>query len=423
MAKFNFNLRHPGADAATPINLVIRWGNRRLVFPTREAIEPRHWCSDPAQRNYQRAKSTRAFPEYPEFNERLEDLLKTAKGTFRTFITDNGTEPQEDELRDALDIATGRKEPSKRHTLLQYLARYIDTTGHTDCSPGYRLRLRRSFDVLRDHLKGKDVPFTALDITFMRGYTKYLTTAKGFAPNTVRGFLKVLRTVVNMAKEEGQDINPSFYSKKVKLPKEDTPTIYLGTDVLGELWHMDLAAAPRLERVRDIFLLQCWTGLRFSDRNGISTKNVDGNLIRIRQGKTNQDVVIPLHPIAAAVLAKYGGYPPTISNQRFNEYVKELVAKVPALQAELAITRIRGGVKTTTNIPKWELVASHTARRSFASNLYLAGDVPLRTIMAITGHKSEATFLRYLRLDNQQHAKIMAKSAVFTMPRPMLKAV
>jgi integrase len=423
MAKFNFNLRHPGADAATPINLVIRWGNRRLVYPTREVIHPAHWNLDPDKGPVQRGREVKAFPEHPEFNERLDDLWNKAKATFRTFITDNGTEPEEDELRDALDIATGRKEPVKRHNLLGYFAAFNAAASQTDFSPTYYRRLRQTFDLLRDHLHGKDVPFTALDITFMRGFTKYLTTTKGYAPNTVRNFLKTLRMVVNLAREEGQDINPAFYSKKVKMPKEDTPTIYLDTDVLEDLWGMDLTTVPRLERVRDLFLLQCWVGLRFSDLLRLSNKNVDGGLIRIRQEKTNQDVVIPLHPIAAAVLTKYGGYPPTMSNQRFNEYVKELVALVPALQVDMAITRTKGGITTTTNIPKWQLVASHTARRSFASNLYLAGDVPVRTIMAITGHKSEAAFLRYLRLDNQQHAKIMAKSKVFTMPERVLKAV
>jgi integrase len=423
MAKFNFNLRQPGAQEPTPVNLVIRWSNRRLVYPTGESIAPRHWCNDPAQRNFQRAKSTRTFPEHPEFNERLDAILATAKAIFRTFNTDNGREPHEDELRDAMDVATGKKEPVKRMSLLAYYAKFKESATVTEFSPTYHRRLRHTHELLADHLRNRDVPFTALDITFMRGFAKYLTTTKGYAPNTVRSLLKTMRMVVNMAREDGHEVNPAFYSKKFKLPKEDTPTIYLGIDELTDLWHMDLAANPRLDRVRDLFLLQCWVGLRFSDLLRLSNKNVDGGFIEIRQQKTTQDVTIPLHPIAAAVLAKYGGYPPTMSNQKFNEYVKELVAMVPALQVEKAITRTKGGITSTKNIPKWKLVASHTARRSFATNFYLAGDVHIRTIMAITGHKSEAAFLRYLRLDNEQHAKIMAKSKLMTMPPPMRVAV
>jgi integrase len=423
MAKFNFNLRQPSATSATPINLVIRWSNRRLVYPSGESIEPRHWCNDPAQRNYQRAKSTKAFPEHPEFNERLEDLLKAAKGTLRNYITDNGREPQEDELREALDIATGRKARVERTNLLGYFATFIAASTAATYSTTYYRRLRQTYALLSDHLRGKDIPFTALDITFFRGFDKYLTTSRGYGPNTVRNFLKTLRMVVNLAREEGHEVNPAFYSRKLRMPQEDTPTIYLSTEELEALWHLDLATAARLERVRDLFLLQCWVGLRFSDLVRLSAKNVDGALIHIRQQKTNQDVVIPLHPIAAAIMAKYGGHPPTMSNQRFNDYLKEVVAMVPALQQERAITRTKGGITSTENIPKWQMVASHTARRSFATNCYLAGDIPMRTIMAITGHRTEAAFLRYLRLDNEQHAKKMAESKLFRMPSPVMKAV
>jgi len=423
MAKFNFNLRLPGAQEPTPVNLVIRWSNRRLVYPTGESIDPRHWCSDPAQRNYQRAKSTRAFPEHPEFNERLGAMLATAKATFRTFVTDNGKEPHDNELRDALDVATGKKEPVKRMMLLSYFAKFKEASLASDYSPTYHRRVQQTFDLLSEHLRKKDVPFTDLDITFMRGFTKFLTTTKNYAPNSIRNFLKTLRMVVNMAREERHEINPAFYSKKLKLPKEDTPTIYLGTDDLNDLWNMDLAGNARLDRVRDLFLLQCWVGLRFSDLLRLSVNNVDGGFIHIRQKKTDQDVTIPLHPVVAAVLTKYGGYPPTMSNQKFNEYLKELVAMVPALQVVKAITRTKGGITRTVNTPKWKLVASHTARRSFATNFYLAGDVHMHTIMAITGHKSEAAFLRYLRLDNEQHAKEMSKSKLMRMPPPMRVAV
>lgn len=418
MATYNFNLRNPSADGDTPINLVIRWGTRRLVYSTGIAVEPRHWDTDK-----QVPITTRAHPPGSAMKRALEVFKADAETAYYDARATLRREPSEDELREGLDIATGRKEPVKRAGLLDYFAKFMANAPVTDFSPTYHRRLRQTNDLLRDHLKGRDVPFTALDITFVRGFTKYLTTGRNYNPNSVRNFLKTLRMVVNMAKEEGQDINPAFYSKKLKLPKEDTTTIYLGTDELADLWHMDLATIPRLERVRDLFLLQCWVGLRFSDLVRLSNSNVDGKLIDIRQKKTAQDVVIPLHPMAAAVLSKYDGHPPTMSNQKFNKYLKELLAKVPALQVEKSITRTKGGITTTVDIPKWQLVASHTARRSFATNFYLAGDVPMRTIMAITGHKSEAAFLRYLRLDNEQHAKIMAKSKLFTMPQPVLKAV
>lgn len=426
MAKFNFNLRQPGAHDETPINLVIRWGTNRLVYPTKETIEPRHWCNDPAQRNYQRAKSTKAFPEHPEFNERLEDLLKTAKGTFRTFVTDNGTEPQPDDLRDALDIANGRKTPSKKMGVVEYYADFVDSSAGTQnrqgkpVSPTYYRRLRLTLVLLKDHLAllhKKDIPFTALDITFVRGFTKYLTTTKNYAPNSVRSFLKTMRMVVSYARENGQEVNAAFYSKKLVMPSEESFAIYLGTPELEDLWHLDLGGNPRLDRVRDLFLLQCWVGLRFGDLKQVSDKNIDGNLLRIRQEKTDAEVIIPMHPVAAAVMSKYEGNPPTMSNQRFNDYLKEVVAMVPTLQVDITFTKTKGGITRTFTVPKYQLVASHTARRSFACNMYLAGDMHWRTIAQVTGHKSEAAFLRYIApVTNTEHAQLMAKSPLFIMP-------
>ena len=143
--------------------------------------------------------------------------------------------------------------------------------------------------------------------------------------------------------------------------------------------------------------------------------------IRIRASKTGKPVVIPLHPIVSAVLAKYGGQmPPAISNQRLNDYVKEAAEMVPSLQVSVVAGITKGGVRREVKYAKWELVSSHTARRSFASNLYRRG-IPARTIMSVTGHRTDKAFMRYIRLDGEQHADMIAASGLFTLP--ILKAI
>ncbi|MBK6894080.1 MAG: tyrosine-type recombinase/integrase [Flavobacteriales bacterium] len=93
---------------------------------------------------------------------------------------------------------------------------------------------------------------------------------------------------------------------------------------------------------------------------------------------------------------------------------------VPALQVKTMEGRTKGGIRREVAKYKWERVTTHTARRSFASNCYRDG-IPARTIMAVTGHTTEQAFMRYIRLTNDEHADIMAKSSLFTMP--VMKAV
>ena len=98
--------------------------------------------------------------------------------------------------------------------------------------------------------------------------------------------------------------------------------------------------------------------------------------------------------------------PPAISNQKTNEYLKEIGEQIKSLKVVVSKTLTKGGLKVTTNYKKWELLTTHSGRRSFATNEYLNG-TPSITIMAITGHKTEKAFLRYIKLTPNEHAKLL----------------
>src|ERR1035441_9848597 len=102
MSKFNFNLRDASSTIATPINLVVRWNNNRLVYPTGETIHPKFWGTDKKKRNFQRIIETKQYPEYPEFNARLNNIQSSAKNAFRKFLNDNDRLPSIEELRMAI---------------------------------------------------------------------------------------------------------------------------------------------------------------------------------------------------------------------------------------------------------------------------------------------------------------------------------
>ena len=130
-------------------------------------------------------------------------------------------------------------------------------------------------------------------------------------------------------------------------------------------------------------------------------------MLQITQQKTGNRVAIPVHWMVSEILEKYeGNLPRSISNQKLNDYLKEL-GQLVGLNEKVTKTITKGGVKRIITHQKYELLSSHTARRSFATNLFRDG-FPSESIRKITGHKTERAFLKYLKLTNEQHAQMLA---------------
>jgi len=427
MPRYRYNLRDASAKAPTPLNFVVRWSNRRLVYPTRETIAPEHW-----NRTTQRAKSSKAFPEHPEFNERLGDLHLKAQAAFRSFLTDNGREPEVEELRSELDRAMGRKTTAVPRDLLGFVSWYnaqavVGVNRHTKKPPSRALLLRNRVTlryleeyVDKEH-RGRRIAVAGLNSAFVEGFTGFLTTHKRLANNTVNRFVRTLRLFLNEAELNGLEMDRTFRATPIRPPQEEqTGQVYLNEAELNELYQLDLSTVPRLERVRDLFVAGAWIGLRFGDLAGVRPEHMDGNTIRVYTSKTGTRVTIPLHPVVRAILRKYDGQlPPAISNQRMNDFLKEVCRMVPTLTAKVPIGRTVAGVHREVMVPKCEVVTTHTMRRSFASNLYRKG-VPARTVMAITGHKTEGAFTKYIRLDSEEHAAMIAALPLYA---PMMQVV
>lgn len=147
---------------------------------------------------------------------------------------------------------------------------------------------------------------------------------------------------------------------------------------------------------------------RFSDFTAITESNIKNNTLRIELQKTGNPVVIPLHPIVTKIWEKYGkSLPECVSNQRFNEYIKE-ACKLARIDSPEQKNVTKGGMRLKHTCKKYELVGSHTARCSFATNLYLSGFQAL-SIIQITGHRTETAFLKYIKVTSEQHADLLRK--------------
>lgn len=418
MAKFNFNLRKASSDRATAINLIIRWNNNRLMYSTRESIKPKFWETDKEKKNFQRAKETRQFPEYPEFNLRLDHIESTAKSAFRQFQNDRGgRQPSIEELKEILDIKLRDVEVKKKQNLFDFIEQYIEEAkGRTHSKTGKKLSrftihmYKRSLETLRDFSTKYRIrtDFDTIDLTFYYQYLSYLTKDLQLANNTAGSRIRDLKIFLNDAVERGLNTNMAFKSKKFKKIVEDTYEIYLTETELQEMEELDLSWNKKLDRTRDLFILGCWTGLRFYDYTHLEKQNIGEDNIEIKTSKTGEPVVIPIHKSVRKILNKYKGVthnslPPSLSNVVMNKHLKELGKLIPSLHEEVKKTITKGGVFMEFYKKKYELLKTHTARRSFSSNAYKSG-LSTITIMRITSHRTEQNFMRYIKLTPDEFA-------------------
>lgn len=427
MAKFNFNLREAQSNidnpTKTPIYLVVRWDNKKLVYPTGETINPIYWQNDNKKPDYQRATQTKKFKTHAELNSRLKQIDADADNGFRQFVNDYKRQPTVIELRKVLDLVFKKeevKEVEKKIDLFGSIDLFIsDSEIRTGKRTGKLLRpvtiriYKRSRDVFKEYCQtlNRKIDFQDIDMNFYFGYKSFLTKKKGFSTNTIGKHIRALKIFLNAATERNLNTNFEYKKSGFEIPNEEVESIYLNEDELNQMFDLDLSKNPRLERVRDLFLVGCWTGLRFSDFSNITPENIKGDFIEIKTQKTKKTVVIPIHSTVKRIMERYIGkfdnsLPPSISNAKMNLYIKEVAKMVECLKSNIENTYTKGGVELISNTPKHDLVTTHTARRSFATNLY-NDKFPTYSIMQITGHKTEKAFLTYIKVSSDEHAKVL----------------
>ncbi|MCX6214555.1 site-specific integrase [Spirosoma sp.] len=406
MATTSFVLREPDADEETKVHLIVRFNNQRLVYPTEKKIHPLYWNP-----NNQRVRETKQFPKYREYNNRFDEIERAGKDAVDTLVESGIKRPTVEQVREKLLSILFPREKNESISLLRFFDKHIETNRSIQKLNTLKVK-QTTLNHLNNYAKArkKRVDFDTIDLDFYHDFTNYLIADCGLFNNSVGKYVKTLKVVLNDAAEKDIHQNLTFKKKSFRTLVDDTDSIYLTEEEISRIYGLDLTKNSRLERVRDMFVVGCWVGLRYSDlaelRSEHFVKEEGNSYIKIRTQKVYDDVYVPLHPVVESIIEKYKGQlPRVLSNQKANEYLKE-IAKAAELNSSVVINRKRGSERVSEVFEKWELVSTHTQRRSFATNLYLQG-VPTITIRAITGHRTERAFLSYIKVDSKQHAKLL----------------
>lgn len=270
---------------------------------------------------------------------------------------------------------------------------------------------------MRDHLKAyqehskKVITFASLDFNFYCDFVEFLTydyqlrrkklPEYGLKTSTIGRTIKKLRMFIK-DRVRRKIITPIDLSE-FKILNEETDTIYLTYDEISTIYYTDLSQHQHLIQYRDLFVLGCLTGLRFSDYTSLHYEDVRKGMLYKKSKKVDSWTIVPLLDEAQIIFdTHFKDRLPKISNPKFNKYVKE-IGKLAGL-TDFITTSFKKGNKDVIEVkPKHMLITSHTARRSFCTNEFLLG-TEVSLIMSISGHKTLTDFYKYIRIAREELA-------------------
>jgi site-specific recombinase XerD len=268
--------------------------------------------------------------------------------------------------------------------------------------------LKSILEKFQDH-RNRKIRFDQIDLSFYEEYVHYLTydhiqfrkieSIRGLKVNSIGKNIKQL--VIFLKNRQAKKIIPVLDLSGFKIHEEDSDAIYLTSVEITAVSKLDLNNHPHLKMHRDLFVLGCLTGLRFSDFSKLRAEDLRDNMLYKKQGKTKHWVVIPLRSEASEIFERlFSQNVPKTSNPEFNNHIKE-IGRLADLCQSIKHSCMRGNMEVFETKPKYGWITSHTCRRSFCTNEFLAG-TPVELIMKISGHKSLKDFYRYIKIAPEQ---------------------
>lgn len=416
-----FNLKTPN-EPESLIYLIFRYESRRLKLSTGLTVPVKFWNN-----NKMRVKNNNQFPKHELYNQILEKYSDAAKESYLELLKDE-QKATNSKLKERVNSKVNGS-PKNTDDMTKTLHSFLDTfqemkRGDSTIKDSTTRNYEKVIRLIKKYEKSKFFLLSDIDKDFHIGFRQFLfntkfqkgdNTKRHYQPNYIARLMKSYRGIMQYAFSEGLIKDQSFSSKDLRVSTKESDTVYLTEDELDKMNNLDLSHNLKLDRARDLFLIGCHTGLRFSDVAQLSMDQMFEEkskfFIKVSTQKTSDTVVVPLKRVVLKIIDKYNGFPKNLSNQKLNEYIKE-VCKLAEINNKVLVRRYVKSKTIKEYKEKWEMVSSHTARRSFATNAFLSGLSPMK-IMKITGHKQDSTFRKYVRISELENALNLADNDFF----------
>ncbi|WP_101689968.1 site-specific integrase [Dysgonomonas massiliensis] len=398
------------------IRISIRWKlpnekkNQCVAINVGHTISSEKWDSELSR--VKKSAKNKKYISYFEINkeiQRKEEVIDTA---FKKFEFKRRV-PSQKELRDTINHLLGKNvgKPRELITVQEAFSAYIlDLSNMKTLSLSTYAKLKSIRNILSEF--DSDLRLDEMTKSKLDDYIMYLVTNRGQQNTTVKKHMSIIRTFLKYC-EDRRLIDTDWKTHRIELKVvSGKNVVFLDMNEFNRIYELEFPEDKRyLERTRDIFCFQCLTSLRYSDVSQLVKKDVSENYVNVVTEKTDQVLQIPLSQKALLILERYKDFDrvkalPVISNQKMNDYIKE-ICYLAEINQDITKTYFKGKERITKTFKKYDLICTHTARRTFIC-IALANGVTPETVMRITGHTDYKSMQPYI--DVTDKAKIEAVS-------------
>ena len=402
---YSFKLKHPNRDKESLIYFTSSFKdeNKYFIYSTGEKIHPKDWdfknkrpanlLGRKADANYRRAiesqlnRYSNFFKELTTRYKAINEILTLEKVKEEFSIQFKKIDRTINDFFKVYDLFLKEKKSDKTDQA---------NSNTTIKRYEYNKKLLEDFKFSTNY----NLKFKTIDKNFYNVFIDYCVTQKNHSANTLSRNIGLFKTFMYWAIANKYTYNDAFKDFK-NIKRFQTNEVALTLEQVKHIFSFDLKENKKLIRVRDLFIFGCSTGMRYSNYSKVGKNDVLNGFINVIDIKDKtKSLSIPLNPLSKNILEKYDYNLPRISNQKFNDYLKELFKKMEYNKVIKKTMRYGNNIVETES-PFYDRISSHTARRSFITIMKNKG-VPDKIIMSYTGHKSIEVFNNYYR-PNQEH--------------------
>jgi integrase len=392
----SFYLKRPDAESSAIYALLAHDGKKTKIY-LNLSVETKRWDS-----KEQRAR-LRGFPQGAVLNAEL-DRVSATLSDFYLQERSQGRIPSDGDLRACI---APKQAEDRRLDFWSAWDLYCQKQAGSPTMTKKLASIRKRLEVFS---KTRPLDLDTFGHAVMEDIQEFFTAA-GLQASTTAKNLSFIKSFLHWCVKREITSNVKWQRFSVSAPP-DGLKVALTKAELNALRNTPLPNS-HLRNARDLFLISCLTGLRHSDYCRIKAEHVRDGLLTLRMEKTDSYVSVPLSEESERLIARLiAGEIHAISNQKLNRYLKEL-GQICGLTDPFEVNEFRGKMKVSRTVPKYELIGTHTGRRTFATSLLLSG-LPAQTVMLFTGHKDLKSFSKYVNIPRTSQNEL-ARAAIAMM--------
>lgn len=402
-----------------PIRMRVVFASQRIEFTTSYRIDTAKW--DAGKQRVKNGCTNKLKQSASEINADLLRQYTEIQNIFKEFEVQNVL-PTPAQIKDSFnkrmkDVPTTEQDEVAVEPEIRFWKAFEEFVMECGKLNNWTKATYEKFAAMKSHLNEfrNTLSFETFTENGLNSYVAFLQNDKSMRNSTIGKQIAFLKWFLRWSFKKGYNQNEAYDSFKPKLKNTPKKVIFLTFEELDKLKAYQIPESKQyLERVRDVFLFCCFSGLRYSDVYNLKRSDIKQDHIEITTIKTADSLIIELNNHSKAILEKYkdihfADYKalPVISNQKMNDYLKEL-GELAGINDPIRETYYRGNERIDTVTPKYALLGTHTGRRTFICNALSLG-IPAQVVMKWTGHSDYKAMKPYIDIADETKVNAMAK--------------